>query len=785
MYTMKANVTAMSVMPGASTASTKITEELLQCRLCSLKYRVDGRRPMALRCVHTFCEVCLEQLIRDQTDENQKQRRNKRQQLICPTCETITPLGRGCTPSSLPVNPSVMELLGIFDRPKVCSNEVAPGFSQVKVGTTTSRSHGSATTNGQLGQELNGTVSALMRNKIDPHYGLDLTNHCLYGDGNIEETGGGAANHVNWVSTVSIVGSAPQQQHKRRQQQQQHGSTSFSASKVSPAPAAMTSAVTSVSTLKMPPHQSSSTLSHDDVLSRETVAGPSSIASGVANVCCRCNLRPAAVSVARSSQTMAPQKLCSTCCNQTATRRSNDEQKPAAATGVVQQNARMLTKQPDNFVIAASKAVSAANVDPASETFTKRQINEAVNTRPQVVQDDKAKNIDNSGSLNRVKPTAAGFAVNRTSTIEVRRRSSYIENRSCAARTSTQDSDRCLNGISVDQPVQSTTVQTLSTSTGSKPRQTSAASVQQRPAVLEDTPPDVQPDAVLVPISEEMPTSPGLNAGTGSNIRELGERCSAPSITEIHPLPCNNPPYNPDFEQNRNATWSSTQHQERTPDTPAAGRLGLNPNVLGHKEEHERKQQPPDISGTARSGVALSFLMSNSRHQYPAEQPPKYEDIINENDAVTATAPEVHASQTQAVLHTPTEPAAAAVSRPRAMKLVRSFGKYGEISTQPGAFRTPGCVSVSSAVTTEENSTRIVVGDSANGTVQVFSDAGECLSMLRADAVRSCCLIDNSRLLIATDRGVEVSSLCSDDFCNIITANNVHKARKLRSLALC
>jgi len=746
---------------------------------------------MALRCVHTFCELCLEQLLRDQMDDdndppmNQKQRRNKRQQLICPTCETVTQLGRGCTPSSLPVNPSIMELLEIFDRPAsggrnapVHSKEVALGYSQVKVNTTTSHHHGSMA-NGHLNQEPNSTLTALKKNKKEARYGLDPANSHSYGDANVDKTSGGPVNNANWVSTVNIGGSASLQQQKQ-QQQQQHGSP-FSAPKMSHPHATMTSAVTSVSTMKTNPQKSSSTLSSDI---NDTNVGPTSTAADVTHMCCRCCQRPATVSVASSSQTKAPQKLCSDCWNQPVARKNGEHQKREVPKAGTEQTVRMTagTNQPEGFSITTGK-VSTAKSSPrsgvsASEALKKRQTNEPANTRPQIVKDDSAatKNTNNSATLNRETPSA-GFVANGTSTIEVRRRSAYADNRGRTAQTSTPNSDRYLTtdttgtGTTVDQTVQSATVQTPSASTGSNLRQTLAINVQQRSAI-ERTPPDAQRNAVPEAIPEEIPANSGSNVGTSGNTIhhrntvELGEQgivnnslsshSSAPSIAEIHPLPCSNPPYNPDFGEDSNATWSVTQRHLLASDTPAAGRVNRNPPETRSHEQRQRKQQSLDIPETTNNGLAMSFLLTNSRHVYP-EQPPKYEDIIHD-DVVTAMAPEAPASQTQlsqAVQPTPNEPVAATATP---MKLVRSFGKYGEMSTQPGAFRAPGRIGVSPTAAVEATTTRLVVGDSANGTVQVFGDGGECLSMFRAHSVRGCCLLDdNHKLLLATSNGVEVS----------------------------
>ena len=794
---MSKNVTAK---PVTATSTTKVTEELLICRLCSLKYSTDGRRPMALRCVHTFCERCLEQLLRDQLDDsdptkNQKQRRDKRQPLVCPTCETVTHLAKGCMPSSLPVNPSVMELLEIFDglravedlqQSGVRNTPVVPGYSQVKVTATKSRGQDS-TANGQLSQQPDSTaVSALMKHKEDTR-GLDPASRRSHGNGSVDEGGGGGARNMKLISTVNVGTSSPHLQQQQQQHQQQQSTASFSTAKLSSVPAAMTSAVTSVSTLKMHPQQSSSTSSSTVVSSCDTNAGPTSTApAAVAHKCCRCGLRPAAVSVASSSQTMTPKKLCSDCWNQpVAGKNGEDQKRGAASVGAEEQIVTTTadTKQPERFSVTAGK-ISMVKADLRSDVNASAmtQTTEAANTGPQTEKDDSAAANSSSSSAPLKRETAAaGLVANGKSTIEVRRRSGYFDNRARAAPTSTPDSsttEAAATGTTVDQPaaVQSTTVRTANAARGSKPRQPLAIDAPQG-STIDGTSPDAQLNAVPEAISEERPTSSGSKSDTGGstnhlgNTAEVGEhgvvrdntscRGSAPSIAEIHPLPCSNPPYNPDFIEDSSTAWSSIENQRRASDTPAAtGRLNLtSPETRSH-EQHQRKQQPQDISATAGKGLALSFLLSNSGHRYPAEQPPKYEDIIHENEAIAATARESPASRTQssqAVLPAPIEPVAATAT-PAAMRLVRSFGKYGEISTQPGAFREPGRVCVSPAAEKEETSTRVIVSDKANGTVQVFGDAGECLSMLRADAVRGCCLLDNSRkLLLATSRGVEVS----------------------------
>lgn len=102
-----------------------------------------------------------------------------------------------------------------------------------------------------------------------------------------------------------------------------------------------------------------------------------------------------------------------------------------------------------------------------------------------------------------------------------------------------------------------------------------------------------------------------------------------------------------------------------------------------------------------------------------------------------------------------------------------------QVSTQPGAFRAPTRISTFvPPAAADQNSNaaskglKVVVTDRSNGTVQVFSDDGECLSMLRVLEVNGACLWTTSSapsggyqrqhqdvecLVAGTDRGIEVS----------------------------
>jgi len=87
------------------------------------------------------------------------------------------------------------------------------------------------------------------------------------------------------------------------------------------------------------------------------------------------------------------------------------------------------------------------------------------------------------------------------------------------------------------------------------------------------------------------------------------------------------------------------------------------------------------------------------------------------------------------------------------VRCVKKFGKYGEMGTQPGAFKLPTRISLS-----PDNNA--VVVDPGNKTVQVFDGStGECLSLIRVDGINGCCLISDGSLAVATSRGVEVYNL--------------------------
>lgn len=115
------------------------------------------------------------------------------------------------------------------------------------------------------------------------------------------------------------------------------------------------------------------------------------------------------------------------------------------------------------------------------------------------------------------------------------------------------------------------------------------------------------------------------------------------------------------------------------------------------------------------------------QYPFPPGAPPKYEEIVGQSTQKVPLS---------------------------SVRLVRCFGKYGEMAAQPGAFRSPGRVNVS-------KSGVVVVSDSAHRTVQAFSQDGQCLALIRiaANGVGGCSCYDNSKLAVGTSTGVQVYDL--------------------------
>ncbi|CAL4111376.1 unnamed protein product [Meganyctiphanes norvegica] len=70
--------------------------DILDCKICYLRYNETSRRPRSLHCGHTYCELCIQRSIKDAV-------------LHCPTCRSTHHIKAS---TALPVNFDLAELLG-------------------------------------------------------------------------------------------------------------------------------------------------------------------------------------------------------------------------------------------------------------------------------------------------------------------------------------------------------------------------------------------------------------------------------------------------------------------------------------------------------------------------------------------------------------------------------------------------------------------------------------------------------------------------------------------------
>ena len=84
-------------------------------------------------------------------------------------------------------------------------------------------------------------------------------------------------------------------------------------------------------------------------------------------------------------------------------------------------------------------------------------------------------------------------------------------------------------------------------------------------------------------------------------------------------------------------------------------------------------------------------------------------------------------------------------------KLVKKFGSYSEVSLQTSAFRTPARVGLS-----EKGD--IVIADTRNMTVQLFTLAGDYTSMFKVLGVQDACFMTIDKLCVASHMGVHIYS---------------------------
>ena len=89
------------------------------------------------------------------------------------------------------------------------------------------------------------------------------------------------------------------------------------------------------------------------------------------------------------------------------------------------------------------------------------------------------------------------------------------------------------------------------------------------------------------------------------------------------------------------------------------------------------------------------------------------------------------------------------------VKCVKKFGRYSEVRMQTSSFRQPSKVAIS-------DKGDIVVTDTQNMTVQVFTMAGDYLSMFKVLGVQGASFVGPDKLAIASHRGIDVSTMSGE-----------------------
>jgi hypothetical protein len=187
------------------------------------------------------------------------------------------------------------------------------------------------------------------------------------------------------------------------------------------------------------------------------------------------------------------------------------------------------------------------------------------------------------------------------------------------------------------------------------------------------------------------------------------------------------------YEARRQEAYNPN-YDEAMDDSRSLSTLGLstvtprNIMALASTTKEQEAMQHNNFGNGQRNREKQGHPLQTDR--YPTlSAPPRYDEVVAQTNGSTG-----HSSTT-------------------GVRCLKKFGKYGEISTQPGAFKLPTRISIS-----PEN--KAVIVDPGNRTVQVFEGStGECLSLIRVDGVNGCSLLSDGSLAVATSRGVEVYNL--------------------------
>lgn len=194
-------------------------------------------------------------------------------------------------------------------------------------------------------------------------------------------------------------------------------------------------------------------------------------------------------------------------------------------------------------------------------------------------------------------------------------------------------------------------------------------------------------------------------------------------------------------------------------------------NEYGSLRRSDSFRQPP-VPPKRRFSTPRLFRRLSLRRR--SKSCPENNQVSNQNNAAQPTAPdgvsEPHYQIPSSIYRVPPP-----VPPPRRIydspsltpiKCIKKFGMYSEIRMQTNTFRSPTRVAVS-------DQGDIVVVDVQHMTVQVFTLAGDYLSMFKVVGVQGASFFSPDRLAVATHRGISIYSLWGQKMQDLLTPSRV------------
>ena len=83
-------------------------QEALSCSICFEEFNTTTKQPHLLLCFHTFCQTCLQSMIKPSPSSSPSPSPETQQSITCPLCSRVTPCASA---SSLPVNYALKDLV--------------------------------------------------------------------------------------------------------------------------------------------------------------------------------------------------------------------------------------------------------------------------------------------------------------------------------------------------------------------------------------------------------------------------------------------------------------------------------------------------------------------------------------------------------------------------------------------------------------------------------------------------------------------------------------------------